>query len=126
MPSDAYKLIRRALRRREQITFHYHSLPRECCPVILGYATDGREVLFAYQFAGATSGRSKLPQWRCFYLDNISDLGSRSGRWHEGTSHAQTQTCVRFVDVDVNVPETLTRRRPLPFGAKALRPPRHE
>jgi hypothetical protein len=123
MPSNAYKLIFRALRRREQLTFSYQGLPRECCPVILGYAADGREVLFAYQFSGATSSKTKLPQWRCFYVEGIGDLRSRPGYWHEGTSHTQAQTCVHFVDVDVNVPETLTRDLPLAFGAKALRPP---
>ena len=124
MSSDAYKLIFRALRRREQLTFSYQGLPRECCPVILGYAADGREVLFAYQFAGATSSKTKLPQWRCFYIAGIGDLRSRPGAWLEGTSHTQAQTCVCFVDVDVNVPETLTRDLPLAFGAKALRAPR--
>jgi hypothetical protein len=124
MPSDAYKLIFQALRRREQLTFSYQGLPRECCPVILGYAADGREVLFAYQFAGATSGKTKLPQWRCFHIEGIRDLRSRSGSWLEGTSHTQAQTCVHFVDVDVNRPDTLTRKRPLAFGSDALRPPR--
>jgi hypothetical protein len=124
MASDGYKLIFRALRRREQLTFSYQGLPRECCPVILGYAADGREVLFAYQFAGATSSKTKLPQWRCFYIAGIRDLKSRSGAWLEGTSHTQAQTCVHFVDVDVNVPDTLMRDLPLAYGAKALRPPR--
>jgi hypothetical protein len=124
MPSDAYKLIFRALRRREQLMFSYQGLPRECCPVILGYAADGCEVLFAYQFAGATSSKTKLPQWRCLYIAGIRDLKSRSRAWLEGTSHTQAQTCVHFVDVDVNVPESLTRDLPLAFGAKALRSPR--
>jgi hypothetical protein len=124
MPSDAYRLIFRALRRRAQLTFSYNELARECCPVILGYAADSREVLFAYQFAGATSGKSKLPQWRCFYLENIRDLRSRPGAWLEGTSHTQAQTCVHFVDVDANIPDTLTRKAPLPFGSPKLQPPR--
>jgi hypothetical protein len=123
MPSDAYRLIHRALRRREQLTFSYQGLSREGCPVILGYAADGREVLFAYQFAGSTSGKSKLPQWRCFYLQNIRDLRSRTGAWLEGTSHTQAQSCVHFVDVDVNVPESLMRDLPLAFGSNHLRSP---
>jgi len=126
MPSDAYKLIFRALRRRAQLTFRYRDLPRECCPVILGYAADGREVLFAYQFAGSTSGKTKLPQWRCFHIENIRDLSSRPGAWLEGASHMQAQTCVHFVDVDVNIPETLARRQPLPFGSDKLQPPRRK
>jgi hypothetical protein len=124
MPSDAYRLIHRALRRREQLTFSYQGLSRAGCPVILGYAADGREVLFAYQFAGSTSGKSKLPQWRCFYLQNIRDLRSRPGAWVEGTSHTQAQSCVHFVDVDVNVPESLMRDLPLAFRSNHLRRPR--
>src|SRR4051794_4936455 len=124
MPSDAYKLIFRALRRREQLMFSYQGLPRECCPVILGYAADGREVLLACQFAGATGSKTKLPQWRCFYVYGISDLRSRPGAWLEGTSHTQAQNCVHFVDVDANIPATLTHKRPLAFGSKKLRPPR--
>ena len=38
--------------------------------------------------------------------------------------HRQAQTCIQFVDVDVNVPETLTRPQPLAFGSPGLRPPR--
>lgn len=124
MPSDAYTLIFQALHRREQLAFSYQGLPRECCPVILGYAADGREVLFAYQFSGATSSKTKLPQWRCFYVKGIGDLRSRPGYWLEGTSHTQAQTCVHFVDVDVNLPESLTRERPLAFGSDELHPPR--
>ena len=124
MPSDAYTLIFQALRRREQLTFSYQGLPRECCPVILGYAADGREVLFAYQFSGATSSKTKLPQWRCFYVEGIGDLRSRAGAWLEGTSHTQAQTCVQFVDLDVNIPDTFTRDAPLPFGSPKLRRPR--
>jgi hypothetical protein len=42
----------------------------------------------------------------------------------EGDSHKQPQTCVQFVDVDANIPATLKRDEPLPFGSKELRPPR--
>jgi hypothetical protein len=124
MPSNTYTLIFRALRRREQLTFSYQGLSRECCPVMLGYAADGREVLFAYQFAGATSSKTKLPQWRCFSVEGIGDLRPRPGAWLEGTSHTQAQSCVHFVDLDVNAPESLTRDLPLAFGANALRAPR--
>jgi hypothetical protein len=35
-----------------------------------------------------------------------------------------TQVCIQLVDVDVNVPATLKRRQPLPFGSPELKPPR--
>jgi hypothetical protein len=119
-----YTLIWRAVRRRQQLIFYYGDYPRECCPVILGYKEDGREAAFLYQFAGSSSDPSKLPNWRCLLVGKIRDLQLRAGEWHEGKSHKQTQHCVDWVDVDVNIPDTLTRDAPLPFGSADLRQPR--
>jgi hypothetical protein len=123
-PSNNYKSIWQAVRRREPITFLYTGKPRTACAIILGYSANGREVLSAYQVAGETSGGRALPAWRCFYLDGIRELQTAHTAWREGDSHKQAQACVRFVDVDVNIPETLTRPEPLPFGSPLLRPPR--
>jgi hypothetical protein len=122
MPSETYALIWRAVRERRQLTFMYEDRQRECCPMILGYAASGEEAVFVYQFAGESSG--KLPNWRCLRVEKIQHLQSRSGPWHEGTSHKQAQMCVQFVDVDANIQETLTGDVPLPFGHPDLRPPR--
>jgi hypothetical protein len=78
----------------------------------------------AYQVAGGTSTGRALPAWRCFYLADVRQLETGEAEWREGDSHKQSQTCVRFVDVDVNIAETLTRPEPLPFGSPQLRPPR--
>ena len=51
-------------------------------------------------------------------------LTLKAGEWHEGTSHKHPQAFVKFVDVDINIEETLTRDEPLAFGSKELRPPR--
>jgi hypothetical protein len=124
MPSNDYRVIWQAVRRREQIMFLYSELPRACCPIILGYKADGSEAVFVYQFAGAASGKAALPEWRCLSVAKIGGLQVRAGSWYEGTSHTQAQTCVRFVDVDVNIPETLRRKAPLPFGSPDLQLPR--
>lgn len=125
-PSATYSTIRQALRRRQQIVFTYHGKPRAACPIVLGYSADGSEALSAYQVAGESSGGRALPGWRCFRLAEIGDLETRDGEWREGDSHKQPQACVRFVDVDVNIPQTLARSEPLPFGSPDLRPPRSE
>jgi hypothetical protein len=91
---------------------------------VLGYSADGREAVSAYQVAGETSAGRTLPAWRCFYLADIRRLETGGTAWREGDSHKQPQACVRFVDVDVNIPDTLTRPEPLPFGSLLLRPPR--
>jgi hypothetical protein len=121
MPSDTYTLIWHAARRRQQLILQYDEYPRECCPVVLGYKADGSETAFMFQFAGGSSDPSKLPNWRCLTVAKIRDLRARTGEWHEGKSHKQRQNCVDWIDVDVNMPDTLTREAPLPFGSPLLR-----
>src|SRR5215831_1562271 len=124
MPSEIYRLVWDAVRRHRQLTFSYHGRQREACPTVLGYSKGGSEMLVAYQVAGETSGDAQLPAWRSFKLDEVSDIRSRSGDWHGGTSHKSPQAAVQFVDVDANIPETLARDEPLPFGSPELQPPR--
>jgi hypothetical protein len=126
MPSATYTRIWRAIRKREPLSFFYERKYREAQPIILGYSAKGREVMMAYQTAGETSPNRKLPGWRCFDLADVRAIKSRNGNWLEGGSHKQDQTCVRFVDVDVNIPDTLVRKAPLRFGSPELRPPRRQ
>lgn len=122
-PTETYRLIWRAVRERQHLLFDYDGRQRDVCPVILGYAQDGREALKAYQVGGATSSGS-LPAWRDFYLERIRALQLRPGAWRQGDSHKRAQTFVKFVDVDANVPHTLNRPAPLPFGSPFLLRPR--
>ena len=123
-PSLNYQTIWRAIRERKQITCLFDGKYREACPIILGYARDGQERVLVFQVGGQTSPGSKLPGWRSFDLADVHDLKLRVGPWTEGTGHARPQSHIRFVDVDVNIPATLTRPRPLPFGSAELQPPR--
>jgi len=124
-PSTAYRIIWKAIRARKQIVCSYKNRSREVFPHILGYKASGEEAVFMFQVGGESS--QPLPpggDWRCFDLDGIADIQVREGSWRGGSRHRQAQTCIQFVDVDVNVPETLTRPQPLAFGSPALRPPR--
>ena len=124
-PSATYKEIWRAVRERKQIACTFEGKHREACPIILGYTADGRERVLVFQFGGETSPRSKLPGWRSFLVAEVRDLKLRDGAWIEGlTRHRQPQSHIQFVDVDVNIPATLMRPEPLPFGSLALQPPR--
>ena len=124
-PSTAYRIIWKAIRARKQIVCSYKNRPREVFPHILGYKAYGEEAVFVFQVGGASSQPlSPAGEWRCFDLDGIADIQVREGSWRGGSRHRQAQTFIQFVDVDVNVPETLTRPQPLAFGSPALRPPR--
>jgi uncharacterized protein len=112
MPSSTFRLFHRAILDRKQITCVQGARYREVCPHVLGHK-NGREAALVYQFAGEST--SKLPpggEWRCFYLDGVSDAKARAGRWHTGNRHRSVQTCVDVVYVDVNteVPDQSGRR----------------
>ena len=121
--SKNYRHLWRAAREKKRIIFIYRNLPREACPLILGYKKDGREALMTFQVDGETS-HGTLPDWRHFFVDAIRNLSFGAGEWLEGDSHTQPQTFVELVDVDANIADTLTRPKPLPFGSPELRPPR--
>ncbi|MET0925563.1 MAG: pyridoxamine 5'-phosphate oxidase family protein [Xanthobacteraceae bacterium] len=124
-PSAVYRSFWEAIRTRQQIICSYGGGHREACPTILGYNKDEREAVLVFQFGGESTTR--LPpggEWRCFDLARVTDLRLRSGPWHGEARHSAPQPCIRYVDVDVNIPETLTRERPLAFGSPELRPPR--
>ncbi|MGZ3359915.1 MAG: pyridoxamine 5'-phosphate oxidase family protein [Xanthobacteraceae bacterium] len=124
-PSATYRILWRAIRARKRVSFSYGDRPREVCPHILGYNATGHEAVFVFQIGGQSSRPLPLKgDWRCFELDGITDIQLRDGEWRGGTRHSKPQSCVQFVDVDVNISETLTRGQPLPFGSPALRPPR--
>src|SRR5271169_1796042 len=101
MPSANYALFRNAILAEQQVTCLYEGRVRELCPHIIGTNKSGEEVVLAWQFAGESSGR--LPQWRCLRLANVRDVRTRVGPWHEGGSHRTRQTCVRNIDLDINV-----------------------
>jgi hypothetical protein len=125
MPSAVYATLRKAIRARRAITCIYRDHARAACPHILGYAKDGSEAVFVFQFAGSSSrGLPRGGAWRCFYLAEVHDVRAHDGPWRAGTGHSRPQQCIQFVDVDVNVPDTLTRARPLAFGSAKLRAPR--
>lgn len=112
MPSQVYDLFSQAMARRKQVLCEYDGYPRELCPIILGHS-EGQEKALTYQFGGQS--RSGLPrggQWRCLWLDKVSNVRLRDGPWHAGTGHRQPQGCVEAVDLDVNPasPYNPTRR----------------
>ena len=108
MPSATYTLFRNAIRAEQQVTCSYGGRRRELCPHIIGANKDGEDVVLAWQFGGASSG--KLPQWRCLKLANVSNARARDGRWHEGGSHKSEQSCVAKIDLDINIHVRKNRR----------------
>jgi hypothetical protein len=64
--------IHDAIEHRRVIKFHYKGLPRIAAPHVLGIK-DGRLQVLTWQIGGASSSGT-LPDWRTFFLDDLSDL----------------------------------------------------
>lgn len=101
MPSPVYALFRQAVSGRKQVICIYQNYRRELCPHCVGHK-GGREKALSLRFAGGSkTGLPPVGQWRCMFLDEVSDVQLREGDWHTGTGHSRTQTCIDNVDVEI-------------------------
>jgi hypothetical protein len=102
MPRRNYDLFRDAMEARKPLRCTYRGKRRDVCAILLGQ-TGGHEKSLTFQFAGeSNSGLPKGGEWRCLWLDDVSDVERIDGAWRAGASHTQPQGCVRNVDFDVN------------------------
>lgn len=103
MPSLTYTLLRDAMVRQKRVACSYNGQARELCPIVLG-RSKGEEKVLAYQVGGNTGqGTLQQPQSKCLFVARIRNPHLRDGKWLEGTSHSQKQTCVADVDLDINI-----------------------
>jgi hypothetical protein len=99
--SNGFEIIRAAMERRQQIICVYHGLRREMCPHTLGWKK-GREKVLGYQFAGESSkGLPPGGEWRCMFIDEISQIAAQDGEWHTRDDHLRPQTCVDDIALEV-------------------------
>lgn len=97
---DVYSIVRQAVLDKAQIVATYQGHRRLMCPHVIGMK-DGRPKALFFQFAGSSS--SGLPpggEWRCVWIEGLSDVISQSGQWHT-RPHVQPQTCVDLVEVEI-------------------------
>jgi hypothetical protein len=103
MSSATYQIFRDAILNQQQVVCVYQGHRRELCPIIIGH-TNGVEKVLAYQIGGGSS--SGLPpggEWRCMTLSQVSQAQRRNGPWREGLQQRSDQTCVKDVDIDINI-----------------------
>lgn len=101
------------MRQRKQVLCVYGGFRRELCPAVLGHSR-GEEKALTFQFGGESS--SGLPpggEWRCLWLNKVSNVTLRDGPWFAGSSHTWPQDCVEDVDLDVNPSSPYSPKRRL-------------
>lgn len=101
---STYERLREAVLTRQQVWAVYQGLRRGFCPHVLG--TRGSELhCLGYQFLGESASGAILPSstdnWRCFVVDDLSEVSLREGPWFTAYNWDRRQTCVDWVDVEV-------------------------
>ncbi|MBA4161958.1 MAG: hypothetical protein C0515_07755 [Novosphingobium sp.] len=98
---STYSEIRAAMEAKKPIVCMYQGLRREICAHTIGLK-NGAEKVLAFQFAGQSSkGLPPGGEWRCMFIDQISDVHIVEGPWHTRDDHSRPQTCVDDIDLEV-------------------------
>ena len=105
MSSSTYQLLRQAITNKQNVSANYNGYHRIMTPHTLGYK-DGKEKCLLYQFAGESSSASVFPEnspanWRCVFIDELSNVAVTGGDIHTCQKHTKKQTCVDNVDVEL-------------------------
>ena len=104
MNGTTYDVIHDAIVNKKVIRAIYNAHERVMCPHLLG-TKNGRSQALFYQFAGHSSSGlepdGSRNNWRCMFLDELSNVRSEDGRWHTAPNHSRPSTCVDVVDAEV-------------------------
>lgn len=103
--ASVYEIVRDAIVNKKVVIATYDGYRREMCPHAIG-TKRGREQALFYQFGGESSsglGPDGSPyNWRCIQLDRLTEVSSRPGSWHTAQNHTRRQTCIDWIDVEVD------------------------
>ena len=104
MNRTTYDVIHDAIVNKKVIWAIYNAHERVMCPHLLG-TKNGRSQALFYQFAGHSSSGlepdGSSNNWRCMFLNELSNVRSEDGRWHTAPNHSRPSTCVDVVDAEV-------------------------
>ena len=99
-----YELIKQAILGRKQVHADYKGYQRQLCPHVIGWK-DGKAQALFYQFGGRSSSGlapdGSGDNWRCLFLDELSNVTIHDGDWHTAPNHTRRQTCVDEIDVEI-------------------------
>jgi hypothetical protein len=104
MPTT-YELLEDAIQNKKIVHANYKGYYREMCPHALGYK-NGIQNCLLYQFGGesksglAPAGSPK--NWRCVYVEDLTQVEIVGGPWHSAPNHSRPQTCIDQIEVEVS------------------------
>jgi hypothetical protein len=97
--------LRRAILDKRCLTARYEGSERRFALHALGTTSKGTPAVFVFQYAGATTtSLSRFGEWRCFHLDQLSDVQENADRWRTSHNYSLSrQTCL--AEIVLAVPE---------------------
>jgi hypothetical protein len=102
---SVHDLILEAMQKRLVVVATYHGHRRYMSPHALGLK-NGRQKALLYQFAGGSDSGldpdGSPANWRCVFLDAMTNVALEEGAWHTAISgHSRKQTCVDQVEFEI-------------------------
>ncbi len=100
---SAYALVREAILYHRCLSAVYEGYPRHFSPHALGKSENGETKVFGFQYGGESQhGLPPGGEWRCFALEQLSDLRVNDDRWRSRDNYyGQPYTCVKDIDVEI-------------------------
>ena len=98
------EIIEDAIRTRKQLVFEGKDYNRIVCPHVFG-TKNGQWHLLCWQINDESEKgfEEGAQRWRCFDLQDISNLHSQVGAWHRGwTAGLKPQSCVERITASVD------------------------
>lgn len=89
------RLIETAIKNKISLSFDYDGRIRHASPHEYGLDKNGEHKLMTYQYGGDSS--KPLPpdgEWRCLFLNKISNLKTNDDAWHTRNDHSRPNTCI--------------------------------
>ena len=101
-------VVKQAILDRRCLTARHKGTERRFAPHALGLTSRGVPAVLAFQYAGTTT--TSLPRggdWRCFHLDELSEVHANDDRWRSWSNYDLTrQACL--AEIVVAVPDRTT------------------
>ncbi len=96
-----YTTIKALMEAQSPFSCTYQDRYREVCAHTIG-TKNGQEKILAFQYAGESAKGLPLEgEWRCMFVEQITDVQPLPGPWRTRDDHSRPQTCVDEVDFEV-------------------------
>lgn len=95
-----FEILCRAVNDKKCVTAVYKDQQRLFAPHCVGTGKNNEMNVFGYQYGGASSG--KLPNWRCFRVDELDNVEINSDEWMTSSDHSKPNSCVVVAHAQVS------------------------